>query len=75
MADTATIFIGATQAKADSQAAAVAARAEANNPWNRAIHSATTSAPRSAGTAIAREVTKAAFSAGCSRDGKSGDLT
>ena len=57
----------AAQARADAQAAAAQARADADNPWNRAIHSATTSATRSAGTVIAREVTKAAF-------GKSGGI-
>jgi DNA helicase HerA-like ATPase len=49
------------QARLDAQAKRAAEREAANNPWNRAIRSATSSATRSAGTVIAREATKAVF--------------
>ena len=49
------------QARLEAQAQRAAEREAANNPWNRAIRSATSSATRSAGTVIAREATKAVF--------------
>ena len=55
------------QARLDAQAQRAAEREAANNPWNRAIRGATSSATRSAGSVFAREVTKAAF-------GKSGGI-
>ena len=58
----------AAQAKADAQAqlaaqrqAAAEARAAANNPWNKAMTSATRSASSAVGRAVANEVTKAVF--------------
>jgi hypothetical protein len=58
----------AVQAKAEAQAqlaaqrqAAAEARAAANNPWNKAVTSATRSASSAVGRAVATEVTKAVF--------------
>ena len=58
----------AAQAKTEAQAqlaaqrqAAAEARAAANNPWNKAVTSATRSASSAVGRAVANEVTKAVF--------------
>jgi len=68
----------AVQAKADAQAqlaaqrqAAAEARAAANNPWNKAVTSATRSASSAVGRAVATEVTKAVFG-GSSRNSGGG---
>lgn len=49
------------QARLDAQAQRAAEREAANNPWNRAIKSATQSASTAAGRAVAGEVSKAIF--------------
>ncbi|APR52418.1 DUF853 family protein [Sphingomonas koreensis] len=49
------------QARLDAQAQRAAEREAANNPWNRAIKSATQSASSAAGRAVAGEVSKAIF--------------
>jgi uncharacterized protein len=49
------------QARLDAQAQKQAEREAANNPWNRAITSATRSASSAAGRAVANEVSKAVF--------------
>ncbi|MDF7775173.1 DUF853 family protein [Sphingomonas sp. AOB5] len=49
------------QAKLEAQAQRAAEREAANNPWNRAITSATRSASSAAGRAVAGEVSKAVF--------------
>ncbi len=49
------------QARLDRQAQRDAEREAANNPWNRAITSATRSATSAAGRAVAGEVSKAVF--------------
>jgi len=49
------------QARLDAQAQKAAEREAANNPWNRAITSATRSASSAAGRAVANEVSKAVF--------------
>ena len=68
----------AVQAKADAQAqlaaqrqAAADARAAANNPWNKAMTSATRSAGSALGRAVTNEVTKAVFG-GSSRSSSGG---
>ena len=69
----------AVQAKADAQAqlaaqrqAAADARAAANNPWNKAMTSATRSAGSALGRAVTNQVTKAVF--GGSSRGSSGGI-
>jgi DNA helicase HerA-like ATPase len=66
----------AVQAKAEAQAqlaaqrqAAAEARAAANNPWNKAVTSATRSASSAVGRAVATEVTKAVFGGSSRRSG------
>ncbi|MDG2533232.1 DUF853 family protein [Sphingomonas sp. HITSZ_GF] len=49
------------QARLDAQAQRAAEKEAANNPWNRAITSATRSASSAAGRAVANEVSKAVF--------------